>query len=264
MIDFGDTLRLTLMLFFFGMSTWFILSTETTQEKGAKKLRKWFDSKLGRLELRTRYLLRLFLWRIGVIASLGTILFAFFSTLAGEEHTFFVDILIIGLFLIWLSPYIISHRDIALVFFRKSRNSKTEMTKDLEGALQQYNKSVDFRLSQEKLTAITHYVRHAYGLNLEEDKSQIDAKLSDIIKSLETKQYGKIPQILSDLSVNSTDFFQKYSSLGIGIKSSLWTKTREAVASSMREILPKLFYLLILIVIYLILNIFLQIQISIP
>lgn len=263
-ISFGDTLDLTLMFFFFGVLMWILLSTGTTQERGAKKLQKWFDSKLGRLELRTRRLLRLFFWQIGVIASLGTILFGVFSAFAGEKHTFFVDILLVGLFLIWFSPLLISDEDVALVLFRRFRNSKTAIVKDLEGALHRYNKSIDFRLSREKLSAITQYVRHAYSLNLEEAKNKIDAKLCGIIKSLETKQYGRIPQTLSDLSVDSTKFFQKYSSLGMEIQFSLWTKTKGIVVSLVREILPKLFYLLILIAIYLILNIFLQIQISIP
>jgi len=256
-IDFADTLGFVLIYFFFsGMVVWAIFQTPTTQERGAKRLQNWFDSKLKRFDLRTRHLLRVSLFRLGIIMSLGTFLYAFFATYAGESNTFFYDLFIIGIFLILFSPYLMSDKDVALVYFRKFRNDKIKLIQDLSRALNRYNKSVGFRFSTKKLSAIVQYVRHVDSLDLKEDKSNIEARLDVIIQSLQNKQYGEIPQVLANLSTDSNLFIQKYSNLGMEIKSSLWTRTKETFTFSMQKILPQLFWLLILLVVYLILRAF--------
>jgi hypothetical protein len=252
------------MLFFFGMVIWILLSTSKTQEKGAQKLQNWFDSKLKRFELRTRYLFRLFIFRIGAIAFAGTILFGFFGTLAGEKHMLYIDLLIIGLFLIWFSSCLISDKDIALFYFRKFRNDEIKNFEDLRRGLHRYNKTVDFRFSSKKMSAIIQYVKHAYDLDLEGCKKNIDMRLSEIIQSFENKQYGKIPDILVQFSTDCDSFVKTNSGLGIEIKPSLWIRVKENISSSLLKILPQLFWLLILITIYLILRTFVPIEISIP
>jgi len=254
--DLSDTLGTALTLFFFGMIIWAMFQTSTTQEKGARKLRNWFDSKLKRVDLRTKHLLRVSLFRVGIIATFGTMLFACFATYAGESQTLFIDLLIIGLFLIWFSPLLMSDKDVALVFFRKFRNDEIKMIEDLSHALHRYNKSVDFRFSSKKLSAIVQYVKHAYSLDLEECKSNIELRLNEIVQSFENAQYGQIPEILVQLSTDCDSFMKRYSGLGIKIKPSLWIRAKENISSSLLKILPQLFWLLILIAIYFILRTF--------
>ena len=261
-IDFGDTTTMVFTLFIFGMVIWILLSTSTTQDRGHQKLQNWFDRRLGGLELRTRYLLRLSLLRMGWITFVGTALFGVFSGLAGEKQTMFIDLFIFGLFLMWFSTYLISDEGVALVHFRKFRNDKVKSSGDLRRALKCYNKSVDFRFSSKKLSASVQYAMHVYDLDLEECKNNIAMRLNEIIQSLENKQYGQIPEILVQLSSDYDSFLKNYGGLGIEIKPSLWVRTKENISSSLLQILPKLFWFLTLIAIYLILRTFIPIELS--
>lgn len=115
------------------------------------------------------------------------------------------------------------------------------------------NKSVGFRFSSRRLSAIVQYIEHADNLDLKEERSQIDSRLDTIIHSLQGKQYSEIPQILASLSAESDLLIQKYSDLGLEIKSFLQTKIKESCTSALQKVLPQLLWLLILLVVYLVL-----------
>lgn len=259
-----DTLGIGLYFYFFGMIVWGLISTSSHQEKGAIILRNWFDSRLKGFSLRARYQFRLFIFRVGIIAFLGTSIYAIVATYAGEQHVFYIDLFIAGFFLMWFSPLLISDRDIALLFFRRFRNEKIKVAEDLELALKRYNKSVDFRFSSKKLSDIVQYVMHADGLGLEECKSSIDTRLSEIIQSLENKQYAKVPDILVQFSVDCDSFVKRYSDLGIEIRPSLWFRAKDTFSSCLLKILPQLLWLLILLIIYLVLRNFISIDFPFP
>lgn len=258
--DFGDTTAFNLLLFYFGMAFWSIYSIRATVDRGSIRLENWVDSKLKRYELRTRYVFRLFLFRIGLVTFMGTILYWFAAgLLAGEKHTFAIDLFFVSLVLIGFSLLLISDKDIALLSFRKFRDDKTKNFEDLRHALKTYNKTTNLPFSTKELSEIAQYVTYAYNLNLEECKS-IDTSLNEIIKLIENKQDEQIPKILVQLSADCDSFIKKYSSIGIEIKPSLWIRVKETVSSALLKILPQVFWLLIIIAIYLIIRTFVPIE----
>lgn len=263
-VDLQNIYVLGLMIFIFGMAFWVMASTSTLQERGGRILQNWFDSKLEHFELRTRYELRLFLFRIGMIIFLGTVLFAFFGTLAGQRHMLYIDLFIVGPVLILISHSLISDTGIALLFLKKFRSDKTKDNEDLRYGLQRYNRSVGFHIAPKRLSAISQYAIHVYHFKLGECETNIEKKLDEIIQSLENKQYGQIPDALVQLSTDCDSYITKYGGLGIEIKPSLWIRTKENVSSSLLKVLPQLFWLIILIAIYTILRTLIPIQLSIP
>jgi hypothetical protein len=263
-VDLQNTFQFGLMVFVFGMVFWAMASTSTLQERGARILQNWFDSRLEHFELRTRYELRLFLFRIGMIVFLGTVLFAFFGTLAGQQHMLYIDLFFVGPLLILVSHSLISDTGIALLFLKKFRNDKNKDNEDLRHGLQRYNRSIRFHIAPKRLSAIAQYAMHVYHFKLEECQTNIENKLDEIIQSLENKQYGQIPDALVQLSADCDSYIKKYSGLGIEIKPSLWIRAKENVSSSLLKVLPQLFWLLILIAIYTILRTFIPIQLSFP
>ncbi len=263
-VDVHDTDAIGLMVFVFGMAIWAMVSTSQLQERGARKLQNWFDSKLAHFELRTRYELRVFLFRMGMIMFLGTVLFGFFGTLAGQQHMVYIDLFFIGPILVVFSHLLISDADIALLFLSKFREDSTKNDDNLRYGLQRYNRSVHFHIAPKRLSAIAQYAVHTYHFKIKECETSIEKKLDEIIHSLENKQYGQIPDVLAQLSADCDSYKKKYSGLGIEIKPSLWTRARENVSSSLLKVLPQLFWLLILIAIYTILRAFIPIQLSFP
>lgn len=266
-IAFGsgiNTLEMGLLLYFFGMVMWVLISTSSQQEKGAIVLRKWIDSKLKGFSLRSRYHFRLFIFRVGAIASLGTLIYGAVATYGGAKGSLHLDLFIAGFLLAWFSPFIISDKDIALFYFKKFRNEKIKVAEDLKRALKRYNKSVDFRFSSKNLSDLVQYVMHAEGLDLEECRSTIDARLDEIIQSLENNQYGRVPDILVQFSTDCDSFVKKYGDLGVKIKPSFWFRAKDNFSASLLKILPQLLWLLVLLIVYLILRNFISIDFPFP
>lgn len=260
--NLSDPISTGLLMFLFGLILWAIASTEDLQSIGEKKSQDYFDSKLNRYSLQNRYLVRVSLFRIGLILSLGTFWYGFFATYAGESHAFFLDAFIVGIILVLISPLFISNKNISLLFFRKFRNAERKNIDELSKALNRYNRSVDFCMSSKSLSSIYQYAEHVYNLDLKDCRNSIDANLDEIIKSLEDKKFCEIPRSLLQISMGCEDFIQKYKSIGIEIKPSNWTKVKETIASSIPKVVPNLIWLMILFAIGFMLRDYIPIQIS--
>lgn len=234
-------------------------------ERGGEKWENWVSHKLQRYELRIRYILRKFLIRLGVTAVIGAMLIMILMQLTnGGLSAYTLIILFSGLFSGFLGVSLIFHYDISLIYFRNFRTNKIKHFKDLKHGLENYNKAVGFRFQSQKLYAITQYAKHVYNLELKEEINRLETKLDKIIRALENKNFGEIPSTLTELSKNSNFFIKKYGDVGIEIKAPFWTRTKEAITSSFHKALPQLIWLLIAIAIFLVLRMFIPIEISIP
>lgn len=256
---------LSLVFMIFGLFLSIPFLTVGLAERGRNKGLRWFNQKLQRYEPRTRYTLRMFLTRLGVILVIGVILLVFLMQVADKEPWAYTLVpLFSGLFLGLLGASLISYNEISLIHPKKFRMDEEKRFKDLKLGLENYNRAVDFSLQRKKLYAIIQYVKHVYNLGLKEEKHRLETNLDKIIRALENENLSEIPKTLVKVFKNFDSFIKEYGDIGIEIRAPLWTRTKETMVSSFHKALPQLIWLLITIAIFLVLRMFIPIEISIP
>jgi len=233
-----------------------------------RKWRVWIDSKLSGYRLRTRYVLRKFLVRLGAVFSLGDLVVISLIQLTLQEgkqaQPYVLLPLFFGIFLSFIGLLVISDIDTSLLHFRKFREDEVKFFEDFRVGLKNYNRAVGFSFERTKLSVIIQYVEYIYQLNLKEEIYKFETHLDKVISALKERNLAEIPKVLAKVSKESDEFVERYRSIGIKIKTPFWTRMKEIMASSFRDVLPKLLWALIVIAVFLILSMFFSIDISMP